>query len=113
MRQHHDIRLKEETPIMPLQNLNQSGGLCNGTRLIVTRLGKWSIRGDIITGTKVGQNVTIPRITLSPKESKWPVKLNRRQPPVAPCFAMTINKSQGKSLKRVGLYPPSLVFTHG
>ncbi|XP_074323400.1 uncharacterized protein LOC141660320 [Apium graveolens] len=110
---NHDIRLKEGTPIMLLRNLNQSGGLCNGTRLIVTRLGKWSIRGDIISGTKAGQNVTIPRIIMSPKESKWPFKLNRRQLPVAPYFAMTINKSQGQSLKRVGLYPPNQVFTHG
>ncbi|XP_074377791.1 uncharacterized protein LOC141719319 [Apium graveolens] len=98
---------------MLLRNLNQSAGLCNGTRLIVTRLGKWSIRGDIISGAKVGQNVTIPRIIMSPKESKWPFKLNRRQLPVAPCFAMTINKSQGQSLNRVGLYLPSQVFTHG
>ncbi|XP_074355163.1 uncharacterized protein LOC141693869 [Apium graveolens] len=110
---NHDIRLKEGTPIMLLRNLNQSAGLCNGTRLIVTRLGKWSIRGDIISGAKVGQNVTIPRIIMSPKESKWPFKLNRRQLPVTPCFAMTINKSQGQSLNRVGLYLPSQVFTHG
>ncbi|KAK1352679.1 ATP-dependent DNA helicase [Heracleum sosnowskyi] len=41
---NHDIKLKEGTPIMLLRNLNQSEGLCNGTRLIVTRLGKWSIR---------------------------------------------------------------------
>ncbi|XP_074361953.1 uncharacterized protein LOC141702153 [Apium graveolens] len=110
---NHDIRLQEGTPVMLLRNLNQSGGLCNGTRLIVTRLGKWSIRADIISGTKIGQNVTIPRIIMSPKESKWPFKLNRRQLPVAPCFAMTINKSQGQSLKRVGLYLPGQVFTHG
>ncbi|XP_074352577.1 uncharacterized protein LOC141691718 [Apium graveolens] len=88
-------------------------GLCNGTRLIVTRLCKWSIRGNIISGAKIGQNVTIPRIIMSPKESKWPFKLNRLQLPIASCFAMTINKSQGQSLKRVGLYLPGQVFTHG
>ncbi|XP_074377792.1 uncharacterized protein LOC141719320 [Apium graveolens] len=108
-----DSVCKEGTPIMLLRNLNQFAGLCNGTRLIVSRLGKWSIRGYIISGAKVGQNVTISRIIMSSKESKWPFKLNRRQLPVAPCFAMTINKSQGQSLNRVGMYLPSQVFTHG
>ncbi|XP_062093540.1 uncharacterized protein LOC133799547 [Humulus lupulus] len=110
---NHDIRLKEGVPVMLLRNLNQTEGLCNGTRLIVTRLGKWSIRGDIISGTNIGQNVTIPRIIMSPNESRWPFKLNRRQLPLAPCFAITINKSQGQSLKHVGLYLPKQVFTHG
>ncbi|XP_060972332.1 uncharacterized protein LOC133038257 [Cannabis sativa] len=103
---NHDIRLKEGVPVMLLRNLNQTEGLCNGTRLIVTHLGKWSIRADIISGTNIGQNVTIPRIIMSPNESKWPFKLNRRHLPLAPCFAMTINKSQGQSLKHVGLYLP-------
>jgi hypothetical protein len=29
------------------------------------------------------------------------------------CFAMTINKSQGQWLKKVGLYLPKQVFCHG
>uniref|UniRef100_A0A803PFI8 ATP-dependent DNA helicase n=1 Tax=Cannabis sativa TaxID=3483 RepID=A0A803PFI8_CANSA len=110
---NHDIRLKEGAPVMLLRNLNQTEGLCNGTRLIITRLGKWSVRADIISGKNIGQNVTIPRIIMSPNESRWPFKLNRRQLPLAPCFAMTINKSQGQSLKYVGLYLPKQVFTHG
>ncbi|XP_063936287.1 uncharacterized protein LOC108226331 [Daucus carota subsp. sativus] len=110
---NHDIQLKEGTPVMLLRNLNQTEGLCNGTRLLITRLGKWSIRADIISGTHVGQNVTIPRIIMSPTDSKLPFKLNRRQLPVSPCFVMTINKSQGQSLKHVGLYLPNQVFGHG
>ncbi|KAK1395111.1 ATP-dependent DNA helicase [Heracleum sosnowskyi] len=35
---NNDIQLKEGTPIMLLRNLNQSEGLCNGTRLIITRV---------------------------------------------------------------------------
>ncbi|XP_062103142.1 uncharacterized protein LOC133814163 [Humulus lupulus] len=110
---NHEMRLKEGAPVMLLRNLNQTEGLCNGTRLIIRHLGKWSIRGDIISGTNIGENVTIPRIIMSPNESRWPFKLNRRQLPLAPCFAMTINKSQGQSLKHVGLYLPKQVFTHG
>uniref|UniRef100_A0A3Q7I137 ATP-dependent DNA helicase n=1 Tax=Solanum lycopersicum TaxID=4081 RepID=A0A3Q7I137_SOLLC len=40
---NHEVQLKVGTPVMLLRNLNQSEGLCNGTRLIVTHLVKFSI----------------------------------------------------------------------
>ncbi|GKE98721.1 ATP-dependent DNA helicase PIF1-like protein [Tanacetum coccineum] len=49
----------------------------------------------------------------SADELKWPLVLKRRQCPVRPCYAMTINKSQGQSLNYVGLYLPNPVFSHG
>jgi ATP-dependent DNA helicase PIF1 len=42
-----------------------------------------------------------------------PFTLRRLQFPVRPAFAMTINKSQGQTLKMVGLYLPKSVFCHG
>jgi ATP-dependent DNA helicase PIF1 len=36
---NHKLELKVGMPILLLRNLNQSIGLCNGTRLIVKRLG--------------------------------------------------------------------------
>jgi hypothetical protein len=36
---NHKLELKVGVPILLLRNLNQSIGLCNGTRLIVKRLG--------------------------------------------------------------------------
>ncbi|KAF1882166.1 hypothetical protein Lal_00038810 [Lupinus albus] len=35
---NHKIKLKVGTPIMLLRNLDQTEGLCNGTRMIVNRL---------------------------------------------------------------------------
>jgi ATP-dependent DNA helicase PIF1 len=46
-------------------------------------------------------------------DTKWPFKLKRRQIPLSICFAMTINKSQGQSIKNVGIYLPKQVFCHG
>ncbi|XP_031247864.1 uncharacterized protein LOC116105596 [Pistacia vera] len=100
----HELQLKIEVPIMLLQNLNQLDGLCNVTRLIVTHLGKWCIQATMTTGSNIGDNVVIPRITISNADMKWPFRLKRRQLPIAASFCMTINKSQGQLLKMVGLY---------
>jgi ATP-dependent DNA helicase PIF1 len=42
-----------------------------------------------------------------------PFVLKRRQLPVRLAFAMSINKAQGQTLKRVGIYLPQPVFAHG
>ncbi|KAH0682492.1 hypothetical protein KY289_020244 [Solanum tuberosum] len=51
---NHDIHLKVGSLIMLLRNLNQTEGLCNGTRLIITHLGIWSVTANIISGKNIG-----------------------------------------------------------
>ncbi|XP_058742334.1 uncharacterized protein LOC131614800 [Vicia villosa] len=109
----HSIRLKVGTPIMLLRNIDQSEGLCNGTRLIVTKLADHVIEARIISGKNIGSSFYIPRMDISPTQSPWPFKLTRRQFPIIVSYAMTINKSQGQSLDYVGLYLPRNVFSHG
>ena len=109
----HKLLLKIGVPIMLLRNLNQSLGLCNGTRLIITNLGDNVIEAIIITGTHIGHKTYIPRISLTTKSAHWPFTLNRRQFPIKVCYAMTINKSQGQTLSNVGVYLKKKVFTHG
>ncbi|XP_045827331.1 ATP-dependent DNA helicase PIF1-like, partial [Trifolium pratense] len=110
---NHKLRLKVGVPVMLLRNLNQKLGLCNGTRLIITRLGKRALEGKIISGSNIGDQVFIPRFSLTPSDVRIPFKFQRRQFPIMISFAMTINKSQGQSLKHVGIYLPSPVFSHG
>ncbi|CAN1254546.1 ATP-dependent DNA helicase PIF1 [Linum perenne] len=109
----HAITLKECTPVMILRNLNPSLGLCNGTRVLITKLGQHVIQGIVIGGFFEGNVVVIPRIVLEITEHRWPFTLRRRQFPVRTCYAMTINKSQGQTLDCVGLYLPKPVFSHG
>ncbi|XP_058741331.1 uncharacterized protein LOC131613701 [Vicia villosa] len=110
---NHSIKLKVGATIMLMRNLDQSEGLCNGTRLTVTRLANHVIEAKIISGKNIGNLFYIPRMSLSPSQSPWPFKLVRRQFPIIVSFAMTINKSQGQSLDNVGLYLPKEVFSHG
>jgi hypothetical protein len=109
----HRIVLKKGVPIMLLRNLNQTEGLCNGTRLIVTGLGDRVIEAAIMDGRHKNKTFVIPQITLSLKSNKWPFQLQRRQYPIKVCYGMTINKSQGQTLSAITVYLKRPVFTHG
>ena len=109
----HKLTLKVGAPIMFLRNINQQKGLCNGTCLILTYIGEKVLKADIITGSHIGDEVLIPRLVLLHDETKLSFTLRRRQFPIRLCYAMTINKSQGQSLKEVILYLPKTVFAHG
>ncbi|KAL3639808.1 hypothetical protein CASFOL_014776 [Castilleja foliolosa] len=109
----HELHLKVGTPVMLLRNIDHSMGLCNGTRLVVTRLSSHVIECKILTGAKSGEKVLLPRLNLTPSDSRIPFKFQRRQFPIMISYAMTINKSQGQSLSNVGLFLKNPVFSHG
>jgi len=109
----HKISLKIGAPIMLLRNLSHSVGLCNGIRFIIKQLAERIIEARIITGSNIGDRVFIPRIVFPVNDKKCPFTIKRRQFPVRPCYAMTINKSQGQSLKIVGVFLKEQVFNHG
>ncbi|XP_074327850.1 uncharacterized protein LOC141665768 [Apium graveolens] len=103
----HDLKLKVGVVVMLMHNLNQTLGLCNGTRMIVTKCLKFCVECEVICGSFVGTKHFIPRMELFPSDTKMPFKLVRKQIPLQVRYAMTINKSQGQSLDTVSLYLPS------
>jgi len=64
-----------------------------------------------MTGFTKGESVLIPRIPMI--LSDYLFQFQRMQFPVKVCFAMTINKSQGKTLKFAGINVREDCFSHG
>nr|XP_048319743.1 uncharacterized protein LOC125419003 [Ziziphus jujuba var. spinosa] len=51
---NHQLKLKVDVPVMLLRNVDHSLGLCNGTRLVITRLGNHVLKGKVILGSNAG-----------------------------------------------------------
>ncbi|GKA42122.1 DNA helicase [Tanacetum coccineum] len=109
----HRLELKIGAPVTLLRNVNVDGGLCNGTRMTVRQMMKKLIEVQIITGNRVGENVFIHRISLNHKDSNFPFIFKRRKFPIKLCYAMTINKIQGQSLSKIGVFLPEPIFGYG
>jgi ATP-dependent DNA helicase PIF1 len=110
----HETELKINCPIILLRNLNPYEGLCNGTRMVVTAMAERVIEVQVLTGSHAGKKAFIPRISLDTSMSAGlGFILRRRQYPIRLGFSMSINKAQGQSLDRVGIYLNNPVFAHG
>ncbi|KAL1360210.1 hypothetical protein AAHE18_04G161400 [Arachis hypogaea] len=96
---NHELKLKVGCPVMLIRNIDHSSRLCNGTKLIITRLGDKIIKAKLMT--------------LTPSDARLPFRFQRTQFSLMVSYAMTINKSQGQPLNHVGLLLKKPIFTHG
>jgi hypothetical protein len=110
----HILRLKIGCCVILLRNLDVEKGLCNGTKMTVLKMSPRVIKCEILTGSRTGQICNIPRINLHHKISKSiGFEFSRRQFPVKIAYCMTISKSQGQTLNKVGIFLPFPCFGHG
>lgn len=107
----HDLKLKINCICMVIRNLSFNDGLVNGTKVIVTGTSPRLIRVRKLNNP---EEYFIPRILFkAPISTNSPFEMCRRQFPLQLCYAMTIHKSQGQTIDRVGLDLRSDMFSHG
>ncbi|KAJ8935660.1 hypothetical protein NQ314_012709 [Rhamnusium bicolor] len=109
----HELKLKVGAVVMLLRNLDVDVGACNGARMKVTRLGDLIIECELLTGERRGQKIWLPRIKMLARDSLIPREVIQIQFPIRLAYAMTINKSQGQTLRTVGVYLRRPCFAHG
>jgi ATP-dependent DNA helicase PIF1 len=106
----HHLLLQVGSPIILLRKLD-SPKFCNGTSVSVKKMLGNVIEATILTGKGEGETVFIPRIPLIPTD--LPFNFKRLHFPVRLAFAITINKSQGQSIKYCAVDLRSPCFSHG
>ena len=110
----YNLNLKIGAVYMLLRNMCVKEGLCNGTRFTLMDIDHHVLDCKMIQDdrTRPEKKFRLPRITTTPPQH-YPFPFKRRQYPIRPCFAMTINKSQGGTFDVEGLDASSPVFSHG
>lgn len=98
---------------MLIRNMNLGSGLVNGVRMVVLKMSEKSLKLKLITGVGKGNIVFMPKIKLISTDPNMPFKFTRIQFPFRLAFAITINKAQGQTFSKVGIYLKKPVFTHG
>ncbi|RKF55217.1 putative atp-dependent dna helicase pif1 [Golovinomyces cichoracearum] len=97
------LKLKICMPVICTRTLMAHAGPCNGSRGILTGLQKHVVEIMLLGGQWHGKLRYIPRIPIKTNPTELHYTLIRKQFPLRPCFAMTINKSQGQSFVHVGV----------
>jgi ATP-dependent DNA helicase PIF1 len=108
----HRLALKPGACIILIKNLNIKHSHCNGTCYIIKEMTPRLIKAEKLSGG-LHSEILIPRIPMICQDSDFPVPFKRLQFPVLLAYYLTLNRAQGQSLDRAGLYLPKSVFSHG
>ena len=106
----HNLILKFDSPITLLRSLD-APRLCTGTKLCVKLLVPHIIEATILTGYGKSKDVCILRISTAPTD--MPFEFKPLQFPVRLGFVVSINETQGQSLKITGIDLETSRFSRG
>ena len=109
----HELKLKKNTVVILLRNMDIKAGHCNGTRYLVKEIGRYRLLLEKLNQTEGDKTTTLllPRIPMRYGGKQFPFELKRLQFPIKIAFALTINRSQGQSVSKCGILLPKMYRT--
>jgi hypothetical protein len=107
----HKLTLFVGCPVMVLRKY--SGQVNNGDRAVVDSIAPYRLGLRMLTGTRKGQIVHLPRVLFKPSRDDMRLEMQRLQFGVVVSFAITVSKSQSCGFKRVGIWLNDHFFAHG
>ena len=111
------LRVKTNCYFRLLRNLSIDKGLVKNARVVTKTLGSHLISISPATNSQDSfssdTEILLPRITFEYDVPASPYTLQRKQHPLAACYATTFHSCQGLTLDRVGIDLTKSVFTHG
>ncbi|XP_019157246.1 PREDICTED: uncharacterized protein LOC109153829 [Ipomoea nil] len=100
----HSLTLKVGSPVMLMRNIDHSLGLCNGTRMIISKLATHVLEAQILTRTSAAKDGIIGPVRYKMKYHHFLRKLMNTKPSHGPIHFRA--PSEGKSL--LSNYPSSV-----
>ena len=107
--------LKVGARYMITKNYNPAVGACNGTMCELLQNTRNVCQVKIQSGIHTGRVICLPRcsIHVSRENSGLPFEFTRVQFPLIPAYCVSVHKSQGQSLLKIGVVIDQDSFAHG
>ena len=109
------LTLKVHGRYMITKNYDTHRGACNGTLCEMLQYTRHAVQVRLLTGTQKGRVMKIPRCSshVSQENSGLPFCFTRIQFPLIPAYCVSVHKSQGQTIHKVGLFITQDCFAHG
>jgi hypothetical protein len=109
------LQMKVTARYMIIKNYNVQAGVCNGTMCELLSTTRNLAQVKLLTGTQKGRVILLPRCSchVSSENSGLPFAFTRVQFPLIPGYCVSVHKSQGQSLLKIGIVVDQDSFAHG
>lgn len=109
------LPLKVSARYMIIKNYNPDKGVCNGAMCELLTASRNVVQVKLLNGIDAGRIIVLPRCSchVSRENSGLPFDFTRVQFPLIPGYCVSVHKSQGQNLDRIGLIIDQDAFAHG